>query len=307
MSFESTLADLADRDKHVTSEQLTSLSQLDDDERREFAEVWGDLEPEARLNLVTHLTQLAEDNVELNFDAIFKTALGDRDSEVRAAAIRGLYEYEGIDLISALVDLLQNDEDSEVRRESAIALGRYAMAAELGYIGETAGNEVRDALIESVENEMEDEVVRARALEAVGAMSGEETENLIESIYREDSLWLKVGAVDAMGRNANDVWLPLVVEEMGSRSPEMRHAAAYAAGEIGSEEAIQPLKDLAIRDTDHEVQLTAVRALGTIGGRRAQVALKSILYEGGNNLRDAVREAIAEAEFEDNPLNPTGI
>jgi hypothetical protein len=52
------------------------------------------------------------------------------------------------------------------------------------------------------------------------------------------------------------------------------------------------------------VQLAAVRGLGEIGGAAATVALKSILYEGSDDLREAVEEAIAEAEFYDDPLNP---
>jgi HEAT repeat protein len=304
MSFDSTLDDLADPAKRITSEQLTSLSHLEEDERGRLAELWPELPQSRRFSVITAMADLAQDNVELNFDAVYKLALVDDDYEVRGAALRGLYEYEGRDLIRTLINLLREDENPGVRREAAIALGRYAMAGELGHLAVSDTDEVRDALIESVEDEMEDEVVRASAIEAVGVLSGEETENLIESIFREESMWLKVGAVDAMGRSANDSWLPIVIDEMDSEAPEMRHAAAFAAGEIGAEEAIQPLKRLAITDTDREVQLAAVRGIGEIGGPAATVALKSILYEGDDDLREAVEEAIAEAEFYDDPLNP---
>lgn len=304
MSFDSTIADLEDPAKRITSEQLTSLSNLDEDERRRFAEVWPELAQGRRLNVLRAMTDIAQDNVELNFDAVYKLALTDEDYEVRGAALRGLFEYEGHDLIRTLVNLLREDEDPGVRREAAIALGRYAMAGELGNLDQPDTDVVREALIESVEDELEDEVVRASAIEAVGVLSGEETENLIESIFREDSIWLRVGAVDAMGRSANESWLPLVIGEMESESPEMRHAAAFAAGEIGAELAIQPLRKLAINDGDREVQVAAIRGLGEIGGATAVVALKSILYEGDDDLREAVEEAIAEAEFYDDPLNP---
>jgi HEAT repeat protein len=304
MTFDSTIDDLTDPAKRITSEQLTSLSSLDEAERRRLAELWPQLEPARRLNLVTAMTDIAQDNVELNFDAVYKLALTDEEYELRGAGLRGLFEYEGRDIIRTLIKLLREDEDPGVRREAAIALGRYAMAGELGSLGESDTWEVRDALIESVEDEMEDEVVRASAIEAVGVISGEETENLIESIFREESMWLKVGAVDAMGRSANEVWLPTVIDEMESEAPEMRHAAAFAAGEIGADEAIEPLRRLAITDPDREVQLAAVRGLGEIGGATATVALKSILYEGSDDLREAVEEAISEAEFYDDPLNP---
>jgi HEAT repeat protein len=223
---------------------------------------------------------------------------------VRAAALRGLFEYEGRDLISELARLLREDPDTVVRREAAIALGRYALEAELGNLRDSDTQTIREVLMESAEDNEEDERVRGRAIEALGALSGEETENLIESIYDEDSLWLKVGAIDAMGRSCSDVWLPVVLREMENRAPEMRHAAAYAAGQIAEEEAIDPLKNAAIHDPDREVQLAAIQSLGEIGGARAKVALQSVLYEGDDNLQEAVQEALAEIAFNENPLQP---
>jgi HEAT repeat protein len=304
MAFDSDLADLADTTKRLSSTQLTSLSDLEPEDAAELASAWSEIETNRRFNIVTELAELAQDNVDLNFDTVYKVALGDEEAAVRAAALRGLFEYEGRDLIPVLADVLRQDPDASVRRESAIALGRYALAAELEQLPQSDGAAVREVLIESAEDLEEDERVRARAIEALGAMSGEETENLIESVYEEDSLWLKVGAVDAMGRSCNPSWLPLVMREMESRAPEMRHAAAYAAGEIGEEDAVQQLKRMAVDDPDQDVQLVAVRAIGEIGGDQAKVALKAILYEGDDSLREAVEEAMSEITFNDDPLQP---
>jgi HEAT repeat protein len=304
MALDSDLADLADTSKRLSSTQLTSLSDLEPEDATELAAAWGEIETNRRFNIVTELAELAQDNVELNFDAVYKVALGDEEAAVRAAALTGLFEYEGRDLIPVLAGVLRNDPDAGVRREAAVALGRYALAAELEQIPWSDSAAVREVLIESVEDLEEDERVRARAIEALGAMSGEETENLIESVYQEDNLWLKVGAVDAMGRSCNPSWLPLVLREMESRAPEMRHAAAYAAGEIGEAEAVQQLKRMAVDDPDKDVQLVAVRAIGEIGGDQAKVALKAILYEGDDSLREAVEEAMSEIAFNDDPLQP---
>jgi HEAT repeat protein len=107
-----------------------------------------------------------------------------------------------------------------------------------------------------------------------------------------------------MGRSCNETWLPTVLKEMESRVPEMRHAAAFAAGEIGDEQAVQSLKRLAIVDPDHQVQLAAVHALGEIGGPLARVALKSVLYEGDDDLREAIQEAMNDIAFNEDPLRP---
>ena len=306
MSFDSLLEQLADPETRTTAQELVDFSDLSDDETQQLAETWPDVTSERRLHLLTDLADLSQDNVELNFDAVFKTALTDEVPEVRASALRGLFEYEGRDLIPTLCEMLRDDPAAEVRREAAMALGRFALAGELGYLRSDDTESIKDALIESAEDLEEDNRVRARAIEALGAISGEDTENLIESIYQEDSLWLKVGAVDAMGRSCNDMWLPLIVRELENPAPEMRHAAAFAAGEIGEEDAIEPLKRMAIEDPDHEVKLVAVHALSEIGGPLARVALKSILYEGDDDLQQAVQEAMTEVAFQEDPLNPSG-
>ncbi len=304
MTFESALEALTDTSQRLAAQHLSELSDLHGEAARQFAETWPEIPEERRLRLVTDLTELAEDNVELNFHTIFKTALRDDDAMVRAAAIRGLYEYEGRDLIDVLADVLRNDPEKEVRREAAIALGRFALEAELGHYREDDAATIRDTLIESVEDEEEDDRVRARSLEALGALSGEETQNLIESIYHEDSMWLKAGAVDAMGRSCEGDWLPTVLQEAQNRAPEMRHAAAFAMGEIGDESTIPMLKRMALLDPDREVQLAAVHALGEIGGPPARVALKAVLYEGDDSLNDAIQEALTTVAFNEDPLNP---
>jgi HEAT repeat protein len=304
MSLESDLQEISDENRRLSANQLKNLTDLDAGDVFAVTEVWPDIPMMRRLNIIRELCELAEDNVELNFNAIFKLALSDEEPYVRAAAIHGLEEYEGADLIPTLIDLLLTDQDPDVRREAAIALGRYALAAELDQLNHADTRAVRNALMESAEDLEEDERVRARAIEALGAMSGEDTANLIESIYDEDSLWLKVGAIDAMGRTCDSMWLPVILRESENRAPEMRHAAAFAAGEIGEEQAVPQLRRMAIEDPDREVQLAAIRSLGSIGGAQARVALQGILYEGDDALREAVEEAMEEIDFGDDPLRP---
>jgi HEAT repeat protein len=302
VSFESDLADLGDLNKRPAATQLVNFTELDEIERARFNEAWPEIDPSRRYQVITELAELAADNVDLNFDAIYKIALRDEEPELRSAALRGLYEYEGRDLISVLADILRNDADSEVRREAAVALGRYALASELDRLTPGDAAVVREVLFESAEDLEEDDLVRARAIEALGALSGEETENLIESIYAEDSMWLKIGAIDAMGRSCDPVWLPLILREMENPAPEMRHAAAFAAGEIGENETVDQLRRMAVMDPDSEVRLAAVHSLGEIGGAQAKVALKAILFEGEESLEEAVQEAIGEIEFSEDPL-----
>ena len=304
MSFDSVLEQLLDPEGRPPAQELVALSDLDDADARRLAEDWPEISAGEREWLLVGLAELTQDNIELNFDRVYKTGLEDEEPAVRLAAIRGLFEYEGRDLINPLIEMLRDDPDAAVRREAAIALGRFALEAELGNLRSGDIDTIRDALSGSAENTEEDVQVRAKAIEALGAISGEDTENLIESIYEEEDLWLKVGAVDAMGRSCNDTWLPLIIQEMENPAPEMRHAAAFAAGEIGEQDAIEPLKRMAIDDPDREVQLVAIHALSEIGGPLSRVALQNVLFEGDDELRDAVEEAMAEVTFQEDPLNP---
>jgi HEAT repeat protein len=302
MPLDSVLEDLGDSNKRLSSSQLATLSELDTDDAHTFEAAFETFDVNRRFSIVQELIELAQDNVDLNFDAVFKIALRDDEAAVRAAALRGLYEYESRDIIPTLIDVLLTDPDADVRREGAIALGRFALACELGQYSSDETRRIREALIESAEDLDEDERVRARAIEALGALSGEDTDNLIESIYDEESLWLKVGAVDAMGRSANGMWLPVLMRETENRAPEMRHAAAFALGEIGEEEAVPRLRRMAVEDPDREVQIAAVHAMGEIGGANAKVALQGVLYEGDEALEEAVQEALSEIAFNEDPL-----
>ena len=304
MSLEECLSQLADPAARLSLRLLTDLSDLDGRQTDLFVGVWTTVDTSRRLRIVLDLTDLGEDNVDLNFETVFKLALRDQEPPVRAAAIRGLFEYDGQDLIPVLIDALRADPDADVRVEGAIGLGRFALAAEFGRLFEGDAAAVRQALTAAVEDPEEDETVRARAIEALGALSGEEIQNLIESVYEEASIDLKIGAVDAMGRSRDEHWLPIVLRELMNEAPEMRHAAAFAAGFIGDEEAVSPLADLAMYDPDGEVQLAAIQALGEIGGPVARLALKTLRDEGDDNLRQAVDEALSEMALADDPLAP---
>src|SRR3954464_9718051 len=304
MTFQSLLDVFPDPEAQPSAAQLASLSHLDREDVALLAEAWEDVDVERKRLVLVQLAEMAEDNVDLNFDAAFKLGLQDESGAVRAQAIRGLIEYEGRDLISVLATMLREDADLDVRSEAAIALGRYALEAELGHLGDSDREAIADVLMESAEDNDEDIGVRAKAIEALGAISGDEIDNLIESIYAEESMVLKIGAVDAMGRSCNDTWLPIVLKELEHRAPLMRHAAAFAAGEIGEEEAVSPLQRAAIQDPDSEVRHAAIRALGSIGGPKASVALKTVLYEGHDEDRPAIEEAQQELSFYDDPLRP---
>jgi HEAT repeat protein len=301
VSLQSYLEELADPDQPIHASKLAALSMLSADDFARFLGAWSTLGDDRRRQVMDDLVDLAEDNVELNFDPVFTLALGDIDAAIRRQAIRGLWEYEGSELIDRLVELLEGDADGGVRAEAALALGRFALKNELDELRHADGEKVDRALRAKFEDQLEPSEVRGRALESLGVRSEPWVRALIESAYEGPEPRLRLSAVHAMGQSADASWLATLRAESENEEAEMRFEVASAAGAIGDEEAIPFLIELS-RDEDDEVQEAAIAALGEIGGDAVKEALRSLMDEPEERVRDAALAALREAEFVDDPL-----
>jgi HEAT repeat protein len=271
------------------------------DEASAFEEAWRGTDVHRRRQVMRQLIELTEDNVELNFDAVFRVGLSDSDAEVRRFGIRGLWEYEGRDLIPTLVALLLTDADQAVRVEAALGLGRYALKAEFDKIRASDASIVDDALRRAIADPEQTTEVKARAVEAVGARSQPWVLQVIEDAYHSDQHRLQVSALHAMGRNCDARWLSTLVRELKSDDAEMRYEAATACGSLGDEAAVPHLLPL-LKDEDAEVQEAVIQALGQIGGQEAKRALESCLASPEGRVRDAALAALAKVDFGEDPL-----
>lgn len=302
MSLETLLPQLENPEHAPPATDLASLSNLAGEQRAQFLAVWRTLSIQRRRDIVDLLAELIEDNVDLNFDAVFMIGLLDDDVQVRAQSIKALWEYEEPDLIAVLLRLLR-DPEAIVRAESALGLGRYLLRFELNDgQGRAEVPAIEAALRTTLADEAELVEVRGRALEALGVRGEDWTHDLIEDAYGSGDRRMSISAVHAMGRNADGGWLPTVIEEMVSDDAEMRFEAAAAAGGIGDDEAIPHLARL-VDDDDVEVQEAAITALGLIGGPLARAALHSAASEyDDERVLEAIRDALTEADFVEDPL-----
>lgn len=301
MTLESLVQELADPSRDVAISKLAGLSGMSAGEAPSFMSAWLAMDDARRRRLIQELIDLAEDNVELDFDAIFLISLADRTPAIRRAAIQGLWEHEGRDLIGPLLGLLQDDPDAGVRAEAALALGRFVLQAELDALRGADAERVEAALRRTFTDPAEPVEVRARAIESLGARSEEWVSDLIEEAFSGEDRRLRISAVHAMGRSADTAWLSSVLGQLDSDDPEMRFEAANAAGAIGDPEATAYLVPL-LRDEDPEAQEAAINALGQIGGDDAKEALQELLAEGDERIAEAVTYALAEINFAEDPL-----
>jgi HEAT repeat protein len=304
VSLEAYLRELADPEQPLAVAKLTNLSALRADEATLFSAAWAEMELSRRQQLIQELSELAEDNVELNFDAVYFVALGDRDPHVRVGAIRGLWEYAGRDLIDVLLTLLESDADAAVRAEAALALGRFVVEAEFDAVRPAAAERVEQALRRAFEDGGEVLEVRSRALESLGARSADWVRELVAEAFHSAERRLRLSAAHAMGRSCDSAWLPDLIAELESDDAEMRYEAAGALGSIADEAAAPALARL-LDDEDAEVQQAAIAALGEIGGGVAKEALKEVAASAGGRPREAALAALAEIDFAEDPLGFT--
>jgi HEAT repeat protein len=297
-SFHDYLAELQDDGQPVKAAKLARLSHLADEERLLFLKAWATFSAKRRRRVIGLLVDLAEDNVELNFDDIFLPSLSDSDPRVRADAIRGLWEHDNRDLIEPLIHLLSADGDTDVRAEAALALGRFVLQWEFGALRDRYFRRVEEVLRRALVNGDEEMEVRARALEAIGSCSLPWVRQAIRQAYDGSDRQLRVSAVHAMGRNCDPNWLPILFEELSSGDAEMRYEAALACGSLADEAAVSRLSPL-LEDEDAEVRAATIAALGEIGGREAKAVLMRYLDHPSRIVRDAVREALSLADFDE--------
>jgi HEAT repeat protein len=296
MGLREYLEELADAGRPLRVSKLANLSQLSSEERDEFERAWPEFDSERRLQILNQLNDLAEDNPELNFDAVFLVSLHDSDPRLRTAALEGLWEYDERDLIPVLIDIMQRDESPEVRAAAALGLGRFVVLGEFGSLRPADLTSIEDALAEAINDSAESEDVRARALESIGARSEPWVSDLISDAYASGSHRMQVSAIHAMGRSCDSDWLPDVIQQLQNDDPELRYEAATAAGMIGDEAAVPHLAFL-VHDEDGEVQETAIEALGEIGGPEARGVLVRLLSSGDERAEEIARDALASMDL----------
>ena len=302
MSLEKYLAELSDESKPLVSPKLANLSALSPEEQRLFLEAWAKMGFKRRRQIASRLVELAEENFKLNFDDTFLACLQDRDEIVRVKSIEGLWECENRFLIDPLITMLREDSKESVRAAAAIALGKFAMLAELGKLRPDEGAKVERALLDVIDDQEEQLEVRRRAIEAIAPLSLPKVTEIIQQAYQSDDPRMRVSAIYAMGRNSDPAWLPMLVKELSSPDAEIRFEAAGACGELGEESAMPHLVRL-IHDLDSHVQLSAIAALGQIGGSEAEAALQECLNHPNEHIRQAAGEALEELGFGKDPFS----
>ena len=295
MSIEEIIADIGNSDKPLLNSILTELSALSSQELELFKETWVAIEPKRRRQIISRLVELARDNLEYNFDGIFKNCLGDQNANVRSEAIEGLWESEEPSLIDTLIYMLEQDSSEKVQIATAIALSKFAMLAEHGKLNSTHTTKICETLLGVISDKSRSVEVQRRTLEAAAPLSLPQVKEAIAEAYRSPDTRLKVSSIYSMGKSCDPFWLSILLKELNNADAEIRYEAAGACGELEEDEAVPQLIEL-INDSDIDVQLAAIQSLGKIGGTKAKECLKQCLDSSSVAIRQAAEQALRELQ-----------
>ena len=294
------LQDLSQSEGTPSHAELVQLSGLNQMELVLFQDLWTEIPVERRRTLMDRMVSVAEDNVELDYYTIFKHCLVDDDPNVRARAVSGLWECDDRNLVTPLINMLNDDPDEQVRASAAMVLGKFASLAQEGKLLLRDGERIKDVLLAVLEGQDESTEVRRRALEAAACFNTKRISELIQWAYNSEDPKLPVSALYSMGRTGNPAWLSTLIKETESSDPAMRYEAALACGEMGEEDAVPYLVPL-IQDDDTQVQVAAIQALGAIGGPLAKRAVLKCLKSEDDALKDTAEVALEQMEIEEDP------
>lgn len=218
----------------------------------------------------------AED--ERRWDDDLRSLFSARNSHVRARAALAAGRIGNEDAVGDLIRLFQHDDESEVRAMAAFALGEIESAL------------AADALLSVFLNNRGDEVVRARAVEALGKIAAALPKEQKARQQQLAGAILEALKFEARRRSASDrltVLLgltavlrakpanagPIVAEFLHYSDPRIRADAANTLARLKLNDGNDQLRKLLTTDSDPVVRANAARVLGVTEDRLSFDAL----------------------------------
>ena len=302
MSLESFLELLAETSTDVPSSGFIELSDLLPDELGIFARTWFGIDVERQRWMISTMVELAEDNAELDFGAIFKMCLKDDDEAVLEQTMEGLWEQEDRSIIPGLLQILHSDKSPRVRSAAAMSLGKFSLLVQEGKLLPKDKESIHNSLMMALNDADQHVDIRRRSLEAVAPFNTGDIRKMVSWAYESEDLALKSSSIFAMGRTGESTWLPLLIKELQSPEPAIRYETAQACGELGEDDAVPHLISV-LQDDDYEVQLAGITALGKIGSSLARKVLLHCVKEGDAALEEAARTELQNMESLEDPMS----
>jgi HEAT repeat protein len=294
IAFSDALQKLVSEDQ-VPIHLLYELSDLNEDQMREFELVWPTCVEDRRHEIIRHLVDISEEDFLVNFQELFAYCMNDPNPDVRTASLDGFWDATDLNLIDPIIKRMESDPVGEVQAAAAGALAHFLLMSAWGELCGVPTDVIIEALLAAFNKPESHLALRRVALEALGSVNLPEISKAIEESYESPDRAMQLSALFAMGNSADPRWLPIVLDEMESPYEEMRQEAARAAGNIGDSEAISRLAELAY-DESEDVAQAAIEALGEIGGAHVHEILLDMFDDPDlENMEFVIEQAIEDA------------
>ena len=293
---------MLDVEKPLDPRYIYRLSDISDDDLAALQHTWSSVPAWRRQAIMEDIEEIGVNDYVLSFEAFARLGLQDSEPRVRELAVRTLWEYELPDLVSTFIDMMENDEDLEVRAAAATALGQYIYLGEIEELPDSKLHTIEEKLLQTTTGQ-NPTLVRRRALESLGFSSRDELPALIEAAYFSDSNEWLASALFAMGRSANRTWNSSVISKLTSDVPDVLVEAVRAAGELEIKGSVPRSMDL-LATEDADVRWAAIWSLSQIGGEGVRERLEE-LYDltDDDEEADFIDSAMENLDFtEDIPL-----
>ncbi|MGB0387029.1 MAG: HEAT repeat domain-containing protein [Ardenticatenaceae bacterium] len=294
------IAVLQDDKEPLEAVKISEMSNLTRKEEELLRKVWPEISLDKRRRMITWMSESADDDVQLDFSAVCILGLSDEDAQVRCHCIQGLWEHEHFKLIRPFLTLLRQDPSVEVRASAASGLGRFVLQGEMEYLTQARLQEIVGTLVKTVADQSLSLAIRRRAVESLGYSTDPRVSDIISRAYEDPAEEMRMSAIFAMGRTADEYWSGTVRTELFNDNPAFRFEAVRAAGELGDPIAVNRIGTLLVdEDQDQEIREMAAWALGQIGGPIAKKVLMSVIKEDDPSLRRIARDSLTEMAFFD--------
>jgi len=280
----------------VPPKYMYKLSDVSAGDLTALKTAWPKIPTERRVAVMEDALSFFESDEAMDFSEIGLLAIDDSNSQVRELGIRLLAPYEMEDMVAKFISMSATDPETTVRAVAAAALGVFVYLGEIEEIDEATLNTVEEALLKGCA-EGQPDLVRRRSLEALSYSSLEEVQTMIKSAYASSETDWVVTALNAMSRNLDEIWNPIVLASLKDLRPAVRAEAAHAAGEMELGESLETLLEM-IRDDNAEAQAAAIWSVSQIGGEGAGEALEELLEETeDDDVAELIEEALDNLEF----------
>ena len=287
-----------DDDAAINYASLAELSRLTGPEASEFGQLWLEWSSERVLDIVERMISLCEDQLDVEFEVIYKQGLKHPNPTVRVASLKGLEESEDRALVIQLVKILKSDPVAEVRAAAAIPLAHLSIMAEAGKLSTRYRDALEDALYGVMENEREIQEVKLKAMEAVSVFAAERLTSHIELAWSSGDLNARQSSLFTMGRTSDPKWIEYVIPDLEHDVASVRYEAATAMGELAEEHHLRVM-DAPLDDEDLTVQLAAISAVERIGGDAAKAKLELKLASPEPQVVELVQQALQTMKDEE--------